>query len=178
MRRGEAWKPLRDRGGWMRMSERAIFYALLERSDNGDCSIPAFMTPSLVDLAEACCCSESTVKLALNHLEWHGWITRKRSKGGRSRKTAYQLAEGFTCPPDCRKRADSRPVYEEKRADSRPPKQADSHPENRRSDPVSDVGIGEGEDRERERLCIGGCGKPARHACLTCWEHARLELAQ
>ena len=82
MRRGEAWKPLRERGGWMRLSERAIFFALLERSDNGDCSIPAHMTPSLVQLAEACCCSVSTVKLALNHLEWHGWITRKRSKGG------------------------------------------------------------------------------------------------
>jgi hypothetical protein len=25
-------------------------------------------------------------------------------------------------------------------------------------------------------LCAGGCGKPARRACCTCWEHAYLEL--
>ena len=136
------------------------------------------MTPSLVQLAEACCCSVSTVKLALNHLEWHGWITRKRSKGGRSRKTAYQLAEGFTCPPDCHKQADSRPVYEQKQAGYRPPKQADGRYQRRRSDPVSDVGIGEGGKEEGELLCIGGCGQPARHGCSTCWEHARLELTQ
>jgi hypothetical protein len=160
----------------MRLSERAVFYALLERSDNGDCSIPAHMTPSLVQLAEACCCSKSTVALALNHLEWHG-ITRKRSKGGRSRKTAYQLADGFTCPPDCQKQAGYRSVSEHKQAGSRTPKWSDSHPETRRSDPVSDVGIGEGEDRGGEPLCIGGCGKPPRHGCSTCWEHAPLELA-
>ena len=178
MRRGEAWKPLRERGGWMRLSERAVFYALLERSDNGDCSIPAHMTPSLVQLAEACCCSRSAVKLALNHLEWHGWLIRTRSKGGRGRKSAYRLAEGFTCPPDCRKRAAQWPVYGEKQATERPEKQANSHPENRRSEPVSDVGIGEGRNREGEPLCIGGCGKPARHGCSTCWEHAYLELAR
>ena len=106
------------------------------------------------------------------------WITRKRSKGGRSRKTAYQLAEGFTCPPDCQKQADSRTVYEQKQAGSRTPKRSDSHPGNRRSGPVLDVGIGEGGEEEGELLCIGGCGQPARHGCSTCWEHARLELTQ
>jgi len=161
----------------MRMSERAVFYVLLERSDNGDCSIPAHMTPSLVQLAEACCCSKSTVALALSHLEWHGWITRKRSKGGQGYKTAYRLDEGFTCPPDCSKRSDSRTVHEQKQADSRTVKRSDSCLGNRRSDPVSDVGIGEGGKGEGESSCIGGCGKPPRHGCSTCWEHARLELA-
>jgi MarR family len=177
MRRGEAWKPLRDRGGWMRLSERAVFYALLERSDNGDCSIPAHMTPSLVQLADACCCSKSTVARALDHLEWHGWITRKRSKGGQGHKTAYQLADGFACPPDCSKRSDSRTVHGGKRSGYRTPKRSDSHPGNRRSGPVFDVGIGEGGKGEGEPLCIGGCGEPPRHGCSTCWEHARLELA-
>src|SRR5207253_10353553 len=101
MRRGEAWKPLREHGGWMRLSERAVFYALLERSDNADCSIPAHMTPGLAQLAEACCCSKSTVALALEHLEAHGWVTRKRGKGGRSRKTRYQLDHGWICSLEC-----------------------------------------------------------------------------
>ncbi len=178
MRRGEAWKPLRERGGWMRLSERAVFHVLLERSDNGDCSVPAHMTPSLVQLAGACCCSKSTAAAALGHLEWHGWLIRKRSKGGRSRKTAYQLADGFTCPPDCEKRSGYRTVYEPKQSDSRTVKQSDSHSQNGRSGHVSDVGISEGGNREGEPLCIGGCGKPPRHGCLTCWDHARLELAR
>jgi Helix-turn-helix domain len=178
MRRGEAWKPLRERGGWMRMSERAVFHVLLERSDNGDCMVPDYMTPSLVQLAEACCCSKSTAALALSHLERHGWLTRKRSKGGQGHKTAYRLGDGFTCPPDCPKRSDSRTVHEDKQADSRTVKRSDSHSQNGRSDPVSDVGIGEGGNRGGGALCIGGCGKPPRHGCLTCWDHARLELAR
>ena len=156
MRRGEAWKPLRERGGWMRLSERAVFLALLERSDNADCSIPAYMTPSLVVLAETCCCAKSTAAAALDHLERHGWLTRKRSKGGQGHKTAYQLGEGLPCPPDCSKRSDSRTVHESRRSDSRTPERSDSHPENRRSDHVSDVGLSEGEDRQGSalKLCL------------------------
>jgi hypothetical protein len=129
----------------MRLSERAIFYTLLERSDNSDCSIPAHMTPSLAQLAAAACCSKSTAALAVSHLERHGWLTRKRSKGGRSRKTTYQLAEGLACPASCEKRSDSRTVSSEKRSDSRTPKLSDSHSENRRSDTVLHVGLSEGE---------------------------------
>lgn len=151
MRRGEAWKVLRDRGGWMRMSERTIFYALLERSDNADCSVPANMTPSLVQLAESCCCSEASVKRALNHLERHGWVTRARVRNaGRGHKTGYQLAPGLTCPPFCpdHKGAHGEPLYDEKGAHGEPQKGAHSHRENTRSIAVSDEGIHEGEDRE------------------------------
>jgi hypothetical protein len=164
MRRGEAYKPLRERGQWMRLSERAVFYALLERSDNGDCTIPAHMTPSLLQLAEACCCSKSTVQLAVDHLAWHGWLHRERQPG-RGHKTAYQLLEGFPCLPGCEKRkgTDSRTVSGEKGTDSRhfkgtdsrylsPGKGTDSPSQNPRSDPVSDEGknegIGEGGKRE------------------------------
>jgi len=59
------------------------------------------MTPSLAQLAEAVCCSKSTAAAALEHLEFYGWVDRKRSKGGRSRKTTYQLQEGFACGPQC-----------------------------------------------------------------------------
>lgn len=171
MRRGEAWKPLREHGKWMRLSERAVFYALLERSDNADCSIPAHMTPSLIQLAEACCCSPSTVKLALAHLEAHGWIERKRiSRPGRGHKTTYQLDHGWLCTPTCeyrqprQKGADSRPLSREKGADSRPEKEADSHLENRRSDPVSPEGLRGGKVRE-------GKGEESRSGTTpeTCW---------
>jgi DNA-binding MarR family transcriptional regulator len=165
MKRSEAWKALREHGKWMRLSERAVFFALLERSDNGDCSIPAYMTPSLVQLAEAACCSKSTAAAALDHLEWCRWVERKRTRGGRSQKTAYQLIDGLPCAPNCEKRlprrgdggrrsqpspkrSDSRTVYEEKRSDSRTPKRSDSHPQPRRSTGVSDEGIREGEEEE------------------------------
>jgi hypothetical protein len=136
VRRGEAWQPLRDHGGWMQMSEKAVFYALLERSDNGDCTIPAHMTPSLVQLASDTGGAKSTVVLALGHLERHGWVVRTRTgskatgQTGRGHKTAYQLAAGGNCAPGCawwkpEKGSDSRPVSAEKGSDSRTVKGSD-----------------------------------------------------
>jgi hypothetical protein len=43
----------------MSLPESAVFYVLLERSDNDTCAIPLWMTPSLVQLAEAVHCSKS-----------------------------------------------------------------------------------------------------------------------
>ena len=149
MRRGEAWKALREHGRWMRLSERAVFYVLLERSDNADCSIPAYMTPSLAQLADACCCSKSTAVLALNHLEHHGWIQREPTAGGRGRKSSYQLDHGWLCPGStCSKRSDNRTVSAQKRSDSRTGKRSDSHPQKRRSDTVSDEGNAAGESKK------------------------------
>jgi DNA-binding MarR family transcriptional regulator len=152
MRRSKAWAVLRHGGGWMRMSERAVFYALLERSDNADCTVPAYMTPSLEQLAEAVCCSKSTAAAALDHLDHHGWVVRKRSKGGRSHKTTYQLTEGVPCYPECEKRSGYRTVSRPKQSDSRTPKQSDSHMQNRRSDPVFNEGIREGEEEKAEEV--------------------------
>jgi hypothetical protein len=165
MQRGRVWKPLRERGGWMHLSERAVFLALLERADNEDCSIPPYVTPSLVQLAEMAGCSKSAAALALGHLEWHGWVERKRSKGGRSRKTAYQLREGFPCGPECDqrrplspragrqsspppKRSGDRTVYDGKQSGERTPKQSNSHSQTRRPARVSDEGLREGEGRQ------------------------------
>jgi hypothetical protein len=131
----------------MKLSERAVFYALLERSDNADCSIPPRMTPSLQQLAEACCCWKSTAVRALDHLEHHAWITRDRvKKPGRGHKTRYKLLPGYPCPPDCPKRSHSRTLYSKKGSDSATLKGSDSHTYNGRSDAVSDVGISEGKD--------------------------------
>jgi hypothetical protein len=102
------------------------------------------MTPSLVQLAETCCCWKSTAARALGHLERHGWVVRNRTTGGRGKKTTYQLAHGWVC--GCPERSDSRTVYDQKRSDSRTPKRSDSHTETRRSDPILDVGISEGKN--------------------------------
>jgi hypothetical protein len=165
VRRGEAWKPLREHGKWMRLSERAVFLALLERSDNADCAIPAHMTPSLVQLAEACCCSVSAVKLALDHLDRHGWLIRKRTRGGRGHKTTYQLDHGWPCPLTCEKRATQKPVSGDKQATQKPEKQAKTYSYPRRSGPVSDEGIREGEVREgtwEELPRLGASPEPCR----------------
>ena len=101
MRRGEAWKHLREYGPWMRVTERAVFLALLERSNNGDCAIPPRFTPGLDQLAEVVCCSRATVTRALAHLELHGWVKRTRSVGGARCKSTYQLTAGGVCKPGC-----------------------------------------------------------------------------
>lgn len=138
----------------MRLSERAVFYALLERADNATCVIPSRMTPSLVQLAEACCCAKSTAALALEHLEAHGWVIRTRTpRPGRGHKTVYCLDHGWLCPDDCplrrrpraQKGSDSRTLPLQKGSDRRTGKGSDWHIGNRRSTPVLAEGISEGE---------------------------------
>jgi hypothetical protein len=134
----------------MRPSERIVFLILLERSDNADCTIPAFMTPSLAQLADATGYSMSATKEAIVHLERHGWLTRTRG-GGRGHKSGYQLTDGHECqagsPAACLrppKQADGSAPFPEKQADGSAQKQADEPSRNGRSGPVSHVGINEG----------------------------------
>jgi hypothetical protein len=149
------------------MSEKTVFYALLERADNADCSVPAFMTPGLAQLAEAVGGSKSTVVLALNHLEHHGWVIRKRAgskdtgRTGRGHKTTYQLLDGFPCTPGCdywrpspgqrrqssppQKVSDDRTVSEEKASDGRTEKVSDEVLQTPTSGPLSDEGLVKGE---------------------------------
>lgn len=158
MRRGEAWKALRDHGGWMRLSERAVFLALLERADNTDCKIPDFMTPSLEQLAKACCGAKSTVTLALDHLERHAWVTRTRiDRPGRGQKTTYQLHHGCQC--ECSKESDRRTLSRQKGSDRRTAKGSDSHSQTRRSTRVSPEGSSEGEGRQ---------GSSSARSCFVC----------
>ena len=105
MNRNETGKHLHAHGRWMRPSERIAFLTLLERSDNNDCTVPVWMTPSLARLAWMTGYTESAICEALNHLEKHGWLARSRSRGGRGNKSAYQLTCGGRCdaatPADC-----------------------------------------------------------------------------
>jgi hypothetical protein len=131
----------------MRPSERIVFLILLERSDNTDCTVPAFMTPSLAQLADATGYTVSATKEALTHLEKHGWLSRARGAGGRGHKSGYQLTAGSSCgsarPADCLrppKRADGPATFTKKQADGSAKKQADGGSSGRRSNAVSDVG--------------------------------------
>lgn len=144
----------------MRPSERIVFLVLLERSDNTDCTIPAYMTPSLPQLADATGYTVSTAKEALTHLEKHAWMTRARGPGGRGRKSGYQLTAGRECdapnPSACirlPKQADGSAPLTKKQADGSAQKQADGATENSRSDNVSDVGHRRGRVEVGPALC-------------------------
>jgi DNA-binding transcriptional MocR family regulator len=160
MKRSEAWKALSESGSWMHVSERVTFYALLERSDNADCTVPDFMTPGLDTLAKMTCCSKGLVVRALNHLELHGWLSRKRG-GGRGVKTAYQLASGGTCPETCGQRRAIRQAPKTVRPPNskspntvRPPNSqtVQTATQNGRSDPEPDVGLRRGRVKEGSAL--------------------------
>jgi hypothetical protein len=135
----------------MRPSERIIFLTLLERSDNADCAVPRYMSPSLAGLADMTGYTISATKEAITHLEKHGWLIRGRSPGGRGHKSAYQLDAGQPCtaptPAACirpPKQADGSAPFAQKQADGPTRKQADGHSQNSRSNPVSDVGLRRG----------------------------------
>jgi hypothetical protein len=127
----------------MRPSEKIVWLVLLERSDNADCTVPAFMTPSLAQLADTVGYSISTTAEALAHLERHGWVCRDRSKGGRGHKTGYRLAAGDTCGPACLqplKQSGPSDCLPEKQSGPPDQKQSDLTSPNPRSDPVLHVG--------------------------------------
>ena len=158
MNRNELGKHRREHGQWMRPSERIVFLILLERSDNADCTIPAFMTLSLAELADSAGYTISAAAEALTHLERHGWLTRTRSKGGKGHKTSYRLAAGGQCaatsPAVCLrppKQSGGAECLASKQSDGADLKQSDEPSENRRSVPVSDEGINEGGKVNRDR---------------------------
>jgi helix-turn-helix protein len=135
----------------MRPSEKIVWLILLERSDNANCTVPAFMTPSLAQLSDAVGYSRSTTAEALAHLERHGWIYRERSKGGRGHKTGYRLTAGEPCEAGCLeslKQSDGPDCLPEKQSDGPDQKQSDLTSPNPRSDPVSDVGHRRGRVKE------------------------------
>jgi hypothetical protein len=163
VKRNEAGKHLRTHGRWMRPAEKVVFLILLERSDNTDCTVPDFMTPSTKDLADMCGYTAWWTRGAITHLEKHGWIIRGHTRGGRGHKSTYQLAAGKPC--DCLPKQASPPTRPE------PPKQAtplapfsaergySTSPErgyfvsgNGRSGPVSDEGHRRGRGKEGAAL--------------------------
>jgi hypothetical protein len=146
VQRGEAAKRLREHGKWISHCERIVFLTLLDRSDNTDCTVPGFLTPSLKRFAEEIGYSKSTTAAAMAHLEEHGWLIRTRAKPGRGHKTSYRLEHGWVCdcPPN---RKGSGPQDSLTQKGSRPQDQKgsdfDSHSPS--SDLVLHVGSREGE---------------------------------
>ena len=163
MRRGEAWKPLREHGKWM----RAIRTGRLLRAPR------AFRQRRLLDTGahdpQPHPARRSVLLLQVHRRPGarpprgarldHPQRTGKPATGNPAavHKTTYQLDHGWLCSPDCKHRHAPKkgPIaglfQEEKGSDSRTEKGSDSHPENRRSDPVSDEGIAAGREREGKR---------------------------
>ena len=121
VKRSEAGRLLDD-GGYLTSTERAVYSILLEKADNGDCSIPARFTPKVRELARRSGVTERTVRRVLVHLDHHGWVSYVHGQG-RGRKGAYQVAPR---QPDsrctCSKRGRTRRLSDEKRGHSAPEK--------------------------------------------------------
>lgn len=62
-------------------------FALLDRANNEDCAIPAWLSPSLTAVEHDTGLARSTVASALAHLELHGWLRREGQKRGQVAKT-------------------------------------------------------------------------------------------
>lgn len=78
------------RCGYLSPAERLVFLALLGVADNADCAVPEWMTPTVTALIEWTSLGRRTVLYAIAHLERHGWIERKSSRG-RGHKNEYAL---------------------------------------------------------------------------------------
>jgi hypothetical protein len=85
--------------------------ALLDRSDNDNCVIPAWRAPSLLAVQKDTSLSHAAVVKTLRHLEMHGWLERtgqkagqkagtKRSGRGRT-STRWALLPLDFAPPSC-----------------------------------------------------------------------------
>jgi hypothetical protein len=88
-----------------------IYDALFTRAQWKTAVIESKFQPrSLIELADWARMSLSNVKRGLNHLEYHGWVERRRWKTpGRGHRTRYFLAVGRDCEPDCPLRKAAKP---------------------------------------------------------------------
>lgn len=85
MRRSTAGRAIRDSS--LRPNERLVMFALLDRANNDDCTIPHWLAPSLTAVEHDTGLSRSTVAAAVAHLELHGWLQRDGQKRGQVPKT-------------------------------------------------------------------------------------------
>ncbi|MCW2900626.1 MAG: hypothetical protein JWO67_2891 [Streptosporangiaceae bacterium] len=162
-RRGQAGRAIKKSG--LPSSQRHVLLDLLEVCDNDTGVVPEWLTPSLKALAAGTGLSKSRVSAALNHLDYHRWIGRERSTGGRGNKTIYTvLPDGLTgltdcdCPKETRNYGQPRepgkgPKTTPERVPKRGPKGSQRGTSFPRSEQVSHEGHQQGEEREG----------PARH---------------
>jgi hypothetical protein len=80
-----------------------IYDALFARAHWNSAVIYGRYQPrSLTELADWCRMSRANLCYGLNHLEYHGWIERRRWRTpGRGHRTMYALLAGRDCEPGC-----------------------------------------------------------------------------
>jgi hypothetical protein len=157
-------------------SDKSVYRYLLDRADYGSAVMPDRFTPTETTIGRKTSYSRRQVQYSVAHLRRHGWLLTKRA----GRKLAYEFGSGTMC--DCTGRRHGPQTGTTESPDRRngcayigatdrrnAAGQTEVPTERQREERV-------GEAIVRDRECIGLCGKPARHACSTCWEHAFLEL--
>lgn len=66
-------------------TERLVMFSLLRRSNNDDCSLPAWARPTEKQLAREVVANERDLRRLLRHLEAHGWLEVPDGQYGRGR---------------------------------------------------------------------------------------------
>lgn len=188
MNRGSAERAVAESD--LSMAEKLTMMMLLRRAHNDTLEVPDWFTPSMPQLAAEVTISVRWLQILLKHLELHGWV-KVVAGTGRGHKSVYSLVPGAD-PGRCdctKRRTQVHPLRREKGNRATPfteRKGELGHAERANSNGAKPqvsrgfaprVTEGEGVSRETP-ACIGGCGKPARHGCATCWEHASLEAVR
>ncbi len=88
---------------------KLIMLTLAIWTDNQTAAIPPESRKSLEDIEATTGLSHATVLKNLDILELAGWLTRKRSKGGRNIRTGYRLLIGAAEVPSNVRRLDTAP---------------------------------------------------------------------
>jgi hypothetical protein len=159
-------------------SEKAVMLCLLSRSNNHDCIVPTWRTPTESQLAADASVSLSRLKDLLRHLARHRWLAVKSGRGRprldpkadtKSRKNSYHClpAEPLPCGPDCpgidrkrtqKKGAPAHPMTQKKGAPAHPEKGA----------PMSEFSQVSPENAPRESPRGMGAGGTAAALCAVC----------
>lgn len=76
------------------MSERSVMMMLLRRSNNADCAIPVWNTPTIAGLAREIPVTERRLRRILAHLVMHGWLDYTPGTPGRQPARQYGKGKG------------------------------------------------------------------------------------
>lgn len=162
-------------------SDRSVYLHLLGECAYTTGEMPARWSPKVDEISDATGVSPRQVQYSLRHLERHGWL--KLTRTSRNYVATYALLAGSMCDCTGRRhvpaRAQPRVQPRAQPINAEGAVSAPSRVQPKGATPQVKGGFahrnGQEECREGEITCIGGCGKPARRSCETCWEHASLE---
>jgi helix-turn-helix protein len=179
MNRGGAERAVAESN--LSMAETLTMMMLLRRAHNDTLAVPDWRTPSQPQLAAEVRVSVSTIRRRLAHLERHGWVKRVPGRG-RGHKSAYALLPGGVAPGpcDCRKGVTQVKPFSAVKGVTQVnlEKVSNGYTKPQVAPDIAPRAHQGGRVGKGALACIGGCGRVARRACRTCWDHAYLETAQ